>query len=212
MTVRRPHPSHFGPTGMPKPGAFKATCRLTRSKPEKTLTAEERAQAKAEDLPRWFNTGLSTPRWEVKFPACTGYDTEDPLLFEGHMLTQHGVRPRAPKQLRLGKGLWTGPKLTEEGRPLEPTGLEPGATVTWRELVPTGETYVDGDGGQLRERPVRDWVERSGQVWCAGWRPKSVWVVPFEPLEGEQAVMVEQRLNGELEHYSTQQSPSRRAA
>lgn len=195
-TIKRPMPSHFGDRRVPA-GMFVATCQI----------------------------GHDPEAFEVNGPA----------LFEAHMLTEHGAKPgmcakRAHrtvngqtvwgkidgfthrgdrKQLRLGKGLWNGPKLTEEGKPFEPSGLEPGATVTWREFVGSGEFYEDPALGTVERKY---WAERSGQVWCEGWRPKSAWVIPFTPLEGEQAVMVEQRSNGVLEHYSTQESPTRRAA
>lgn len=191
MTITRPLPSHFGKTGKPKPGLFKANCRLGHE-PE-------------------------TPEFD------------QPELFEAHMLEAHGAKPGMcakrhshkangreiwgpiegfihrgdRKQIRFGQGLWRAPRLTEDGKPFEPKDLEPGATVTWRELVGTGEFLETVELGR-RER--REWVDRSGQVWCAGWRPNSAWVIPFEKLEGEQAVMVEQRSNGELEHYSTEQS------
>ena len=179
--------------------------------------------------------GAFTARCQIEGHTPYTFETEDAELFEAHMLEVHGakkgmcakralrkvngretwgpiegfasLRLRAP--VRLGKGLWTGPRLTEEGRPFEPKDLEPGATVAWRELVGTGE-YVETI--ELGRRERREWVERSGQVWCTGWRPRSAWVIPFETFEGEQAVMVEQRSNGELEHYSTQMSPGRRAA
>lgn len=195
MTITRPHPSHFGKSGKPKPGEFKATCRLTGH--------------------------------------AAKFETDDAELFEAHMLEAHGAKPGMcakrrvrkvngqeiwgpiegfihrgdRKQIRFGQGLWRAPRLTEAGKPFEPKDLEPGATVTWRELIGTGEFFESGYSGRTERR---EWVERSGQVWCAGWRPNSAWVIPFEKLEGEQAVMVEQRSNGELEHYSTQQS--RRAA
>lgn len=145
---------------------------------------------------------------------------DDPALFEAHLLTARKATPgMAVKRetwkdkhgghIRYGKilgwthrsgtfkrlTLWRAPRLIEAGKAFAPAGLEPGATVTWKECVD------------------HEWVERSGQVWCEGWRPRSAWVVPFErrvDAQGhlEQAVMVEQRRkeSPDLEHYSTQWS------
>ena len=108
------------------------------------------------------------------------------------------------------------PKLKPAGytprqtKPFEPTGLDVGATVTWKQLVETGETYVDGDSGSLREVPIREYVERSGQVWSLAY--KGVWVIPFEPLENELAVKVyKDKWSTEIRH-SESQYRSRRAA
>jgi hypothetical protein len=89
--------------------------------------------------------------------------------------------------VRTAKRPWKPPRLSPDGKPFEPEGFHPGATVTWKQLV-----SVDG--------APRDWVERAGQVWSDGWMPKSVWVIPFEPLAGERAVLVQQERYGRYEH------------
>lgn len=116
---------------------------------------------------------------------CAFHSTE-PALFEQHMRDVHngGIKIRAKG---LPKRLWTGPRLTDEGKPFEPTGFELGATVTWWQLVPTGETFWDPANGTV---DVQEWVERSGQVWSLAHR--GVWVIPFAeiPDETELAVLV----------------------
>lgn len=195
MTITRPHPSHFGKSGKPAPGEFKATCRLGHAPETPEFDQAELFEAHMLEA-HSAKPGMCAKR---SLKRVNGRDVFGPI--EGFT----ALRVRA--QVRYGKGLWRGPKLTEDGKPFEPTDLEPGAAVTWRQLVGTGEFFETVEHGR-RER--RDWVERSGQVWCDGWRPRSVWVIPFELLEGEQAVMVEQRSSGELEHYST--AETRRAA
>lgn len=136
---------------------------------------------------------------------------EDGALFEAHMLEAHGAKPghcakRKENKDRNGRTIswgpvlgwvpftirrpirasWKGPRLTEGGKAFEPTGLDVGATVTWQQ-------YVSHNAEQI------GWVERSGQVWSLGDMPKSVWVVPFEPREGESAVLLRERGAGRLE-------------
>lgn len=143
------------------------------------------------------------------------HEFDDPYLFDEHMKSVHG-RSIARKVwsdsdaplLPMPVKMWKPARLPQDGKPFEPTGLQPGATVTWRELVPTGETVreVRYDHEQKRDvywdRPLRDWVERSGQVWSS-LGAKSAWVVPFEPFEGELAVCVHEEKYAGLRHERT---------
>lgn len=116
----------------------------------------------------------------------------DPYLFDQHMADVHELKSIKgygdSAEYKALHRLWRGPRLAEDGKPFEPTGLEPGATVTWSQLIETGETYFDEELGRRVEQ--RQTVERSGQAWSAGPAPKSAWVVPFEPLEGERCVLL----------------------
>jgi len=136
------------------------------------------------------------------------FESRDAAAFEKHMKVVHrgGVTIALTKLPKLKPAGYT-PRQT---KPFEPTGLDVGATVTWKQLVETGETYVDGDSGSLREVPIREYVERSGQVWSLAY--KGVWVIPFEPLENELAVKVyKDKWSTEIRH-SESQYRSRRAA
>lgn len=194
---------------------FHAVCKLQRRKPEKTLTPEERREATENEYLRVFNREADRGRGrvEVCFPACQGFETEDRGLFEAHMADAHNITKGsyAPKKGGGTKAdvvpakMWNGPRLTAEGKDFEPTGLQPGATVTWHELVPTGETYTEHTPELgTREVVVREWAERSGQVWSLAPYPKSAWVIPFEKRDGELAVRVRaQGLDERLEHEAT---------
>lgn len=133
------------------------------------------------------------------------FSTEDATLFDAHMLDVHSQKPIKgygdTAEYKALHRLWRGPKLAEDGKPFEPAGLEPGATVTWSQLVETGETYFDGELGRRVEQ--RKTVERSGQVWSAAPGPRSAWVVPFEPLEGERCVLLALDRDGEAYHRET---------
>ena len=137
------------------------------------------------------------------------FDSTDPSAFVEHMKTVHGggMKFRVP---RLPKRLWTGPKPTENGRPFAPTGLEPGAAVTWHQLVPTGETYFDNELG--RTCHVQEWIERSGQAWSRG-PYGGAWVVPDDEIsdEAEIAVLVRE-VAGRLEAHQTFRATAARAA
>lgn len=202
-------PRNLFERGTSKPGEFAACCDSGTRKLYSDCSPEELARVDG------------TARFDRKFDGdvvdvlCGGLEFNDSALFEAHMYQVHGAKPGQRPAVQAASGWerisrppmkvrpWRGPRLTEDGKPFEPVDLEPGATVIWRELVPTGETYIDGDLGQRAERPVREWVERSGQVWDRAWRPKSAWVIPFDKRPGETAVMVETRYGGSLEHYST---------
>lgn len=150
--------------------------------------------------------------------TCSKHDSE-PLEFTdydalaAHMKTAHSASPvRMPKAPGAGPK-WRGPRLSEDGRPLEPTGLDAGAHLTWTEYVEVGQ-YFDHDLG--RTVPRREKVTRTGQVWSKAGPTKSVWVIPDEPLDmTELAVLVREQtyvLPGEpaFTHSGTHNSMRRR--
>lgn len=143
------------------------------------------------------------------------FETTDTGLFEDHMRELHGVK--------LGHCLGGGrlltpqprgyrrPALRPEGRPFDPTGLQPGATVTWIETLDTEETYYDEELG--RRVAVKRSIERTGQVWAPGPPAKSAWVIPEELHEGESAVLLVDGGSGRLRvHQRVQQEISRSTA
>lgn len=121
-------------------------------------------------------------------PEPCAFESSDTVEFLLHMKKVHngGRRIPAPKLPKL-KPEGYAPRQSKEFRP---EGLEVGATISWRQLVPTGETYYDDD--LARTRDVLEWVERTGQVWSLGDYPRSAWAVPFDeiPDEAEVAVLV----------------------
>lgn len=169
----------------PRPGQFRAYCALRRVVREKKMTVEDRNLAIALDLKPEFS---SEHRGKVyRFPTCSPvgqrFSTDDADLFDAHMLEQHG-RKAAPRSSRVyqadalvvlltlsqARRGWVGPKLTAEGAPFEPSGLEVGAVVEWDEV------------GQ----------RRTGQVWSAGPTPGEVFVVPHEPADPREVVLLSQ--------------------
>lgn len=134
-------------------------------------------------------TKASTFRATCKKEGCD-FETTIGSELATHM-KGHGRRPIVVPKL---------PKLKKPGyvpaqtKPIEfdvPGKIITGSRVVWSELVDTGETYTDDETG--RTRPVLERVTRSGQVWSLGGPSKSAWVVPYEPREGEIAVLVRQR-------------------
>lgn len=115
------------------------------------------------------------------------FASEDRALFEAHMLEHRNTKSGlgvalTPEPKWAHKADWSPPKLTEDGEPFEPKDLQPGATVGW----------VDGLG-----------YARTGQVWSAGYKAKSAWVIPFETLPNEAAVLLVLNRVNQLEHQDT---------
>jgi hypothetical protein len=90
-------------------------------------------------------------------------------------------------------------------KPFEAEPPDPGADVTWRQLVDTDQTRsVWKYDPQLRcdtrrDVPIQECITRTGQVWSLGDLRKTIWVVPYEPLPGERAVLLRQ-YNDRLDH------------
>lgn len=114
------------------PGAFKARCNLTEHRWERRLTEEERAEAKANGYERVFiqldheRVDPETRRhgrWEVCFPACSGFETTDPEAYLRHMAEAHN-RPLSWAQgyaesfVRSVRSGWRSPALKAQGKPL----------------------------------------------------------------------------------------------
>lgn len=118
MTVTRPRPSHFGKTGMPKPGTFKAHCRLNQPVPFVDLTEAQR------DLVEELRRGAYWKRNVQVVDVPCRFETTDRGEFDDHMKTVHNrtigrkVWPNDDSGLppRTLPG-WKPPKLTEEGTP-----------------------------------------------------------------------------------------------
>jgi hypothetical protein len=102
-------------------------------------------------------------------------------------------------------------KAPRSKAPYEPKALDPGSQVCWRERVETGQTYTDedfrdaGTGALYRGQTRAIWqtIERTGQVWSAGWAVKSVWVIPDLPFRNELAVLLQPDRHGDLRATST---------
>ena len=150
------------------------------------------------------------PHYTCRKHESCDLDTDQPALFEEHVRAKgHGCNRLTVKP--MPKRLWVGPRLTIEGRPFEPTGLDVGATVTWRELVPTGDTRealrYDSTLGRDRWQvvPEVEWVDRTGQVWCKAYG--GAWIIPDDeiPAEHEAAVLVvpSKLMPGRFEHSQT---------
>lgn len=170
-----------------EPG-FRGRCTLPDLVPVQDLTDEQEAAR-----PKGECAIKHQGQWCAVVPHV--FETENAALFEAHM-ADHGKRALTSR--RNIRASWRPPRLSEGGKPFEPTGLEPGATITWTQLVPSGETETGRryDYAQRRdiffEVDVCRPVERSGQVWSAAYRPKSAWVRPLDPFPGEYAVLVQQ--------------------
>lgn len=186
---------------------FHARCRIGRWVP----------LAEVLTWPREDQPDGTRSRWDHKLecevvPVTCDREFTDPAAFDQHMKDLHGKKPITGDSAPLVKrtrGKWRGPRLTDEGKPFEPKDLEPGATVTWRELVGTGVFRTERRYDYVTKQDIpfeveeREPVERSGQVWSSAPYPKSAWVVPFEPFEGEFAVLVREDRWGRLEHSQT---------
>lgn len=141
------------------------------------------------------------------------FATADRDLFEDHMRELHGVK--------IGHCLGGGrlltpqprgyrrPALRPEGRPFNPTGLQPGAMITWIEPVDTAETYYDEELG--RRVVVKRSVERTGQVWSPGSPARSAWVIPEELRAGETAVLLVDGGSGHLRVHERAQPKNARS-
>lgn len=238
-TVARPRPSHFEDRAV-APGLFRASCHMTTTRyVTRDQLPEEQREALAlvdapikyprtdEDVAARQEAHKIAPQYDVKgggYPMderCN-FETEDVAELRHHLETAHDNRKRSTQRDERGRPVsrlvrinvnlpqppmrsrWKAPRLTEDGKPFEPRDLDPGAEVTWRELLPNPDAPYG-----------HKWAERSGQVWCTGWAPKSAWVIPFEKFEGETAVLVTvNKLDKRLEHHSTQYlgNGSRRAS
>lgn len=149
---------------------------------------------------------------EPRQPVMCDLHITDPTLFVEHMTKTHGIKsfPRTPQWVTAARRPWKVRRLRKDPEPFAPTGFEPGATVTWKQLVPTGETRTEERNprpgtaaGSRSSGPVREWVERSGQVWSLGSAPKSAWVIPYQRFAGEHAVLVQESYGGTLREHST---------
>lgn len=116
----------------PQPGRFHARCNLTERRWERRLTAGEAAEAKANGYPRFFNqidservdreTGKHG-RWEIGFPACGGFETDDRAAYDRHMLEVHNrplgwAKGYAEDFVRSVRAGWRSPVLVPGGKPL----------------------------------------------------------------------------------------------
>lgn len=118
MTITRVHPSHFGPKGMPKPGLFKATCRLNQPVLFDDLTTEQRDLV--EELKRNGYHSRKLKGTVVDVPCR--FETTDRAEFDAHMKNVHGRT--IGRKVWSDSGLppltkpgWKAPKLTEQGVP-----------------------------------------------------------------------------------------------
>ncbi|MEV6413872.1 hypothetical protein [Kribbella sp. NPDC051718] len=150
-------------------------------------------------------------------PQGVPFETTDPALFDTHMLEVHNRKlghvwvdhdsrtggkfaAATPGWVRDAAKPWKY-RAVKNSKTFEPKPMEPGADVTWKELVETGAVRVepkwsDERTGQFvpeRRYPVTEWVERTGQVWSLGYWPKSVWVVPYLPFRGELSVLLQDK-------------------
>lgn len=107
-----------------KPGTFKATCRLKRPVPYKTLPDDVRVLVDADVT----TPGRLKSRWDRKLAVevvdlpCD-FATEDPQAFEAHMADVHGRKStrrgvwssKSSELPYLTTPRWKAPKLTEDG-------------------------------------------------------------------------------------------------
>lgn len=136
-------------------------------------------------------------------------------LFEEHFTTAPHRASRL-KELTLPKPRLEGAHIAR-ARPFNPTGRNPGAEVEWTQDVPTGRTEQRRVWNQSTrqdewvEIPVLEPVHRRGQVWSAGYRAKSVWVIPFDEVadEVELAVLLVEDREGVLRYSETCRSLGR---
>jgi len=171
---------------------FKATCRRWEDKPYDQLTPEQNQAAV---------DARKHARWDSKLkanvaPVQCAFETEDRALFEQHVKDNHEIPKHGTSYRYTGSWqeqavevLWSAPAL--------PVKL-------WR---PPRLRNDAGDGVDWTPKPLEPgdqvtWSDRTGQVWCKGWVPKSVWVVPDEPREAEIAVLLQQMRNGTLGEHS----------
>lgn len=147
----------------PTPGMFKAVCRLGYWTPDLAALMLTETETPVSKWDKKTARNVFQGQCSVEFTGWAELDAHMREVHEGgryrwdsgsidpHIMEVRNYKPRTPSPVPM----WKSPRLTEEGKPFEPTGLEIGARVEW-------------DG-------------RTGQVWSLGSAPKSVWVVPDEP-------------------------------
>lgn len=96
----------------PRPGQFKAVCRKEEWVPLADVLTLPREQQPDTTVTRWDKK----LRLEVCAARCD-FTTDDPSAYLAHMSDVHGKKPRGPRQLKQGTGLWNAPKLRPEGKP-----------------------------------------------------------------------------------------------
>jgi len=139
-------------------------------------------------------------------PGVT-FETTDPALFDAHMEQVHERKlgqiwvdyepPRRDGRFMRRRTLWDaapGPTRPPKADPdpFTPKPFEPGADVSWQQLVDSGvPAWLDGGGKNPAYHSEHIW--RTGQIWSLGAWPKSVWVIPYQPFHGEMAVCLQDK-------------------
>lgn len=94
-----------------KPGDFRARCRAESWQSFDVVLAAGQE--------------TTTSRWDAKrgeevFDLRCAFDTTDREAFVEHMVTVHGKRrPSRYRPRKIGQGMWTGPRLADEGQPFK---------------------------------------------------------------------------------------------
>lgn len=103
-----------------KPGQFRARCNLAKKVAVAKATPEQRREAEANDYRKTYVLDhRGKPVWFWYFPACEGFETTDREAYATHLKEFHGgglTKVTQPKIIRDGKGMWNGPRLTEDGK------------------------------------------------------------------------------------------------
>jgi hypothetical protein len=111
-----------------RPGQFRAVCRLRKPHRIDKMPDYLRRECEKRGWKKGFRTfydgrfGKGIQRECFLEPLCAGFDTTDPKAFAVHMAEAHGKKPSGPRQLKQGRGMWNGPRLTVEGKPFDDKG------------------------------------------------------------------------------------------
>ena len=111
------------------------------------------------------------------------YETTSDTQFISHMrdVHQHTLRP-----LKVRKHSTKPPRITNSKKEFAPAQGEVGSDIEWVEVYRLPECVEPPQPGE----PVHYSIKRTGQVWSRSANRGCVFVIPYEPSDGETYVEV----------------------